>query len=151
MELSKITKQYWGEKDWQDLKSAESISDLYVIASRVINRIPKPIVTVCGPIATGGLGSIEKNLNAFNQTIINLQNGGLNVFDQMPFEEMMQKLTRKLQKGEYPVNILTDFYLPIFESGILSESYFMPDWGSSRGATWEYEQFKRLGIKINLL
>lgn len=149
MELSKITKQYWVEKDWQDLKRAESIADLYVIATRVINRLPKPIVTVCGPIATGGLGSIDKNLNAFNQMIIRLQNSGLNVFDQMPFEETMQELTRKLQKGEYPESILKDFYLPIFESGMISESYFIPGWESSHGANWEHDQFKRLCIKIN--
>ena len=124
---------------------------MFIIASRVIDRLPKPIVTVCGPIATGGLGSVEKNLHAFNQKIIELQNKGLNVFDQMPFEEPMQEFKKKLQKGEYLESILTDFYLPIFESGMISESYFMPGWESSHGANWEHEQFERLGIKINLL
>jgi len=113
--------------------------------------MPKPIIQVCGPIGTGGLGSVDKNLNAFNNTIIKLQNEGLIVFDQMPFEEPMQKFKEKLLKGEYLESILTDFYLPIIESGFISKFYFMPGWESSHGANWEYKEAQRLGIPITYL
>ncbi|MFA6393072.1 MAG: DUF4406 domain-containing protein [Candidatus Paceibacterota bacterium] len=151
MELSKKTKEYWTEKDWCDLKKAKTILDLFVIAERIINKMPKPIIQVCGPIGTGGLGSVDKNLNAFNNTIIKLQNEGLIVFDQMPFEEPMQKFKEKLLKGEYLESILTDFYLPIIESGFISKFYFMPGWESSHGANWEYKEAQRLGIPITYL
>jgi hypothetical protein len=148
MEFSKKTKEYWEEKDWEDLKKAESIKDLYLIAERIINRMPKPMVQVCGPIATGGLGSIEANLNAFNETIIDLQNKGVNVFDQMPFEDPMQKLKTKMSTEECVNSILNDFYLPIFNIGHISSFYFMPGWESSNGANWEHERAKELGIEI---
>lgn len=147
--ISEITKQYWEKEDWDKLEEAESIKDLYFIASKIINRIPKPFIQVCGPIATGGLGSVEKNLNAFNKVIKKLQNEGLVVFDQMPFEEPMQKLKVKLAPGkEYFNSILTDFYCPIFESGFISAFYFMSNWQTSFGAKWEHEKAKELGIKI---
>lgn len=106
---------------------------------------------MCGPISTGGFGSIKANLNSFNDAIINLQSKNLNVFDQMPFEIPMKNLKYKLSGGEYMEDILTNFYLPIFESGRIQELYFLPHWQSSHGSNWEHEQAKRLGIKITYL
>ena len=152
MEFSEITKKYWEEKDWQDLEKAESMKELYLIAERIINRMPKPIVQVCGPIANGGLGSIEANLNAFNQTIKGLQNKGVNVFDQMPFEEPMQVFKKKaVIKEEVFKSIMEDFYLPIFKSGLISTFYFMPSWQTSLGSKWEHKKAKALGIEIKYL
>ncbi len=149
MEFSEITKQYWEEKDWKDLENVKLASDLYIIAKRIIKRMPKPFVQVCGPIGTGGLGSIDGNLNVFNNTINELQSQGLNVFDQMPFEKPMQELHEKLiAKGEYPKSLLTDFYCPIFESGLISTFYFLPNWKTSTGAKWEHKKAQELGIKI---
>lgn len=149
MELSKKTKTYWEEKDWQDLNNVESVSDFYVIAKRIINRMPKNLVQVCGPIGTGGLGSKEANLNAFNETIKDLQRKGLNVFDQMPFEAPMQELKEKVMpNGEYFESILTDFYQPLFESSVIYKFCFMPNWQSSKGANWEHEKAKELNIEI---
>ena len=97
MEFSEVTKKYWKDEDWDNLEKAESMVDMHIIAERIINRMPKPIVQVCGPIANGGLGSFEANLNAFNETIKSLQQQGLNVFDQMPFEIPMQDKSFILQ------------------------------------------------------
>ena len=148
MILSEKTKQYWQENDWQDLEKSENIKDLYVIAKRIIDRMPKPMVSVCGPIATGGLGSINKNLEFFNNTIIKLQNNGLNVFDQMPFEGMMQKLKDKMGLESCIKSIVDDFYTLIFESGYISTFYFIKGWESSNGAKWEHDMAQKLGIKI---
>jgi len=149
MELSRITKQYYKEEDWLDIEKAETIKDLYLVAERVISRLPEPRVQVCGPISTGGKGSIDANLETFNEKIKELQKNGLNVFDQMPFEEQIGKLVHSIEeKGEYAETILLDFYLPIFEGNYINELHFLPDWSSSYGANWEHEQAKRLGIKI---
>lgn len=148
MELSKKTKEYWKDQDWKDLGKVESVVDLHVIAERIIARMEKPLIQVCGPIGTGGLGSIEKNLDAFNNTILYLQSKGLSVFDQMPFEAQMQNLKKKFSAEKVVNDILNDFYLPIFKSGSISAFYFMPNWQTSFGAKWEHEEAQRLGIEI---
>ena len=151
MELSKKTKEYWEEKDWQDLENSKSIKDLYDIALRIINRMPKPFSQVCGPISTGGLGDFESNLNVFNNTIISLQDKGLNVFDQMPFEHKMKVIKESFPKKDYHDDIINDFYLPFFESGLVTTFYFIPDWQSSRGAQMEHALAEKLGIEIKYL
>jgi len=145
------TAQYWTEEDLEAIKKAKDFKELYLIADKILKIMPHPIVQVCGPIGTGGLGNVEDNLKAFDETIKYLQSKGLNVFDQMPFEWPMQVLKFNLSPDVYPESILTDFYMPIFESGLVSEFYFMPNWQTSKGATWEHEEAKRLGIKINYL
>lgn len=146
--LSDKTKEYWEEKDWQDLEKAQNIKDLYIIAERVIGRMPKPMSSVCGPIATGGFGSIDKNLELFNSEIIRLQKSGVNVFDQMPFEEMMQKLKNKMGLDQCCKSIVDDFYTRIFKSGYISDFYFIKGWETSNGAKWEHDIAQKLGIKI---
>jgi hypothetical protein len=148
MKLSKKTKQYWWENDWKDLENAKSVADLHAIAERIISRMNKPLIQVCGPIGTGGLGSVEKNLNVFNDTIIKLQEKGFDIFDQMPFEDQMQNMKKKFSSDQVVENILNHFYLPIFKSGAISTFYFMPGWQTSIGANWEHEEAQKLGIKI---
>lgn len=145
------TSKYWTEEDLQAVKDAQNFKELYSIAEKILKRMPAPIVQVCGPIGTGGLGSVEANLAAFDQQIRNLQEKGLHVFDQMPFEWPMQAIKFKLSPDTYPESILSDFYEPIFNSGYVKEFYFMPTWQSSKGATWEHEKATQLGIKINYL
>ena len=142
------TAQYWSIEDFEEVENAKNFKDLYAVADKILKRMPQPIVQVCGPIGTGGLGNIEDNLSAFDQTIRSLQSKGFNVFDQMPFEWPMQAMKFKLSQDVYPEDILNDFYLPIFESGFISEFHFMPNWKTSRGANWEHKQAERLGIKI---
>ncbi len=148
MEQSLITMKYWSDGDHEAIKKAKDFKDLYLVAERILSRMPKPIVQVCGPIGTGGLGNPKDNLEAFDSEIKKLQAKGLNVFDQMPFEWPMQAMKFKLEKGIYPEAILTDFYLPIFNSGYISEFYFMYNWQTSKGATWEHSKAIELGIKI---
>jgi Domain of unknown function (DUF4406) len=148
MEFSDTTLKYWEKNDWHDVENAKSILDLYVVAKRIIERMPKPIVEVCGPVVNGGLGSFEANLNVFNETIKNLQSQGLNVFDQMPFEDSMQRLKRENDFDKIVESIKYDFYMPIIKSGIISVFYFINGWELSNGAKWEHEIVKELGIKI---
>ncbi len=118
------------------------------IAFRVLSRMPQPIEQVCGPISTGGRGSLLANLIAFNEVIVELQAQGKHVFDQMPFEQPMQRVKAGLPLDQYPTILLDEFYLPIFESGLIQKLQFMPEWESSFGARWEHAQAERLGIEI---
>jgi len=145
---SKENHEYWDEKDTQDLDRAESVTELFTIAKRVLSRMPKPVAQVCGPVSTGGLGSIKANLEALGNTIKNLEKNGVSIFDQTPYDAAMQRIKEKISPTVYFQGVLTDFNLPIFEDGGIQRIYFMPDWQSSMGATWEHAQAQRLGIEI---
>ena len=48
----------------------------------------------------------------------------------------------------YWLPILDIFYKKVFESGYVSTALFLPDWQSSKGATWEKKLVSDLGIKM---
>jgi len=73
---------------------------------------------------------------------------GICVFDQMPFEVPMQRIKARYPSGALNMDLLLDFYLPIFERGFIETLYFLPDWETSFGARWEHEQAQRLNMKI---
>lgn len=151
MKLNEGTRIYWSEEDILELEKVETFSSMCAVALRVLARMPRPISMVCGPMTTGGAGSRFENMLIFNEAIILLQAKGVNVFDQMPYEYPMERLKTGRPEGGYHTEILTDFYLPIFESGIISKFYFLPGWESSVGATWEHEQAMRLCAEIEYL
>jgi hypothetical protein len=146
-----VTSEFWTEQDWEDLYAAKSAAEMYVIGRRVLDRMPHGVVQVCGPIATGGLGTLEANLHAFNDQIKRLQSQGLHVFDQMPFEIPMQELKKDLKPGEYATSILDDFYLPLMQNDKVTTFYFMPNWETSTGARWEHDLVTKMGKEIKYL
>ncbi len=148
MELNNHTRQYWTEKDLIELEQTEDMPQMLAIGLRVLKRMPQPVGQVCGPISTGGRGSILANLIAFNEAIVFLQAEGKHVFDQMPFEQPMGRVKAQVPDGEYATMLLTDFYQPLFETGLIKIFYFLPDWESSVGACWEHNQALKLGIEI---
>ncbi|MES2930592.1 MAG: DUF4406 domain-containing protein [Patescibacteria group bacterium] len=151
MEISEATKQYWKDEDWENLRKASTLADLYTIASRILNQMPQGnIIEVCGPIGTGGRGSVEANLAYFNEKIHALQRDGHIVFDQMPFEDSMQRIKKELPVDAHDL-ILSEFYLPLLTQGKIAAFYFLPGWETSKGATWEHDLAGRLGIPIHYL
>jgi hypothetical protein len=63
------TAQYWTEEDIMAVKEAKDFKDLYKIAEKILKIMPQPVAQVCGPIGTGGLGNVNDNLKAFDETI----------------------------------------------------------------------------------
>jgi hypothetical protein len=139
---------FWKEEDYGELEKAKTFSDLVPIALRVIRRMPAPVAMISGPISTGGRGSIEANLHLLSAAVDFAHTKDVSVFDQNPFEDKLQVLKEMTPHEGYCETLLVDFYLPIFESGLISAMYFLPDWQTSTGATWEREQCKRLSIEI---
>lgn len=142
---------YWTPFNIFDLRNAETFNALFDVAHQILLRMPQPIAMVCGPISSGGLGSKEKNLEVFRNTIKTISDKGVVVFSQMPFERPMWKIQEKIEAVPCyngGCNILESFYLPIFESGLIKKFYFIRGWETSLGATWENNQAKRLGIEI---
>lgn len=134
------------------MDKAETFEDLAEIAINIIKEMSKsglPIVEICGPISTGGLGSLEKNLARFENAIEKAIKNGLQVFNQAPFEVAIKRLSDKYPKTDgYCMSILDIFYRKVFESGYIKIALFLPDWQSSRGATWERKTVSDLGIEI---
>lgn len=150
-EINKITKQYWTEEDFENLQKAETIQNVFEIAQNVISRMPDNVAQVCGPVTSGGKGSIEENLKQFDKVIDDLQEQGVHVFDQMPYEETFQRIAYSKTSDQNHDDILSEFYEPIFRLGKITTLFFVPGWESSKGANWEYQKAQELGIEIKLL
>lgn len=138
---------YWFDDDIAVIEEAQSFKELLPVALAIISRMPKPVGQICGPISSGGKGSIEQNLAAINEVISTLTAQGKSIFDQVPFEGPMQRI-KGLNNHSNNLRLLEDFYLPLFTFGSIQILYFLPDWQSSHGARWEHEQALRLGISI---
>ena len=108
----------------------------------------RPIIQVCGPISTGGLGSVEANSARFWRSVEVASQHEMLVFNQMPFQEAMIRLDKQRGQVGYCTDILDIFYTRIFQSGHIEEGLFLPDWEGSVGARWEREIMKRFGIRI---
>lgn len=144
--------KHYTQKDFEDIDRAKNFKDLGQVAINVLKRMPGPVIQVCGPISTGGKGNVKDNLLALDKAIIHLKNLGHNIFYQLPLEDKTAELDKKWKienpSETYCQPILDDIYKPLFESGLIKQLWFLPGWESSRGATWEREQGKRLGIEI---
>lgn len=140
-----------------EIDSAETFEELAEIAMSILKDMSlegKPIVQICGPISTGGLGDIDKNFERFKKAVETAGEKGLHVFNQTSFEEAIQRLSKYTQSkhsqnpDSYHMPILEVFYRKIFESGFVKTTLFLPDWQSSKGATWEHNLVTSLGIEI---
>lgn len=105
----------------------------------------KPIAMVCGPISTGGRNSRKENLAIFSKAIERVTSSGLLVFNQMPFEDDMDRIYKSnpVLQG---LTLLEEFYKPIFESGYIKLLCFLTGWENSIGAKWEYNYAQKLEI-----
>ncbi len=98
---------------------------------------------VCGPITTGGTGNQTHNFEVFNATVRGLLRRGKQLFNQVPYEFGLRRLAHKWEaegNTDYCMPILTTFYARVFESGAVTEGWFIPGWKSSFGACWERDK-----------
>lgn len=135
------------EKHFVDIKTASDHYQLFCVARDVLELLPNPIGMVCGPISTGGLGSVEANIQRFNEAIDSLLTLKISIFNQIAFEPKLAELHQPDETG-YDWRILNDFYEPIFQTGKIKTKFFIPGWQSSTGARWEREQASVLKIQV---
>lgn len=153
--MNDIHYKYWSFEDRLSLSKAKTFVDLAILAISIIQRMPKGVQMVSGPITTGGFKDIDQNRRVFEKVIEILSERGVNIFSQMPFEEKIVELAKIWQaenpEEEYCMPILNDFYEAVFSSGLVSDLNFIFDWESSFGAKWENSNCKRWGINANYL
>ncbi len=151
-----------------DLTDITSYGDL---ARHALQNIAEHDVRamVSGPITTGGVASRgvtdpaqiqRQNLAIFDCAIRYTQaladcNGGSNVWDQMPYEEVIARLVEDEKSspgyGGYPTRLLQEFYLPVFQGAGFSVVHMIPDWENSTGASWEKKVLEALGARVEFL
>ena len=144
--------EYWTPEEKRRLKEAGKISELADIALVVLDRMSvssdnREITQICGPMTTGGLGNLRDNMALFEYAITVAGENGFYVFNQLPFQDgMVRILNWAPGQKVYRQEILEEFYRPIFASGKVQKTLFLPDWQSSHGASWEFELLGKLGI-----
>lgn len=97
-----------------------------------LKKLPQPLVRVCGPLTTGGLG-YEENARRLTRAEKILSERGETVFRFGDSEAHIQG------KGYEYSAIMEEFHKPILESGLISKAYFLTKWQESKGATWEHD------------
>lgn len=150
------------EKQVAAIARATLLTHLVKIAKKSIKRAqkehPKKLtLQVCGPITSGGKGDRDANLIEFNKAVTGL--AGLKrylVFNQMPYEDKIGALVKQIMqksslKFAYCMDVLLDFYEPLFEKKYTDMLVFLPGWEASTGACWEYKKGMNLGIKTRQL
>jgi hypothetical protein len=136
---------------------AQTLFELRLIAIEELNKFTSGAEVVCGPISTGGTGNLETNLKIFDAAIEGRLKQGKAVFSQRPYENALFRLRQEWRdrnakgSGDYYWAILTEFYRPLFEAGIITHAVFIPGWESSTGAVWEREEFSRLQVRVTEL
>jgi hypothetical protein len=131
----------------------DSLTGLRLLAEVELHKFIDGAEIVCGPISTGGRGSVEANMKAFEATVTGLLRDGRPIFSQIPYEEKIFFFRERFQAkpgnaGKYYLPILYDFYLPLFETGRIKKGWFLPGWESSFGARWEREQLQLYRAEI---
>lgn len=127
-------------KKEQQISEARSLRRLADIAMASLCRLPQPVVQVCGPLTTGGKGTLMENMAYFYEAIHFLHyEFNFSVFDQIFFHGKISVLAEQVSGGrrERHREILQNFYTPIFDSGLISLALFLPGWHTSRGAIHE--------------
>lgn len=139
---------YWEPQHIERLGKVSGYEDIGKISLEVARKIPQPLEIVSGPISTGGLGSLEKNLDVFQRTILKLSQQGKIMFNQIPIEEPIQRLKTN---SHYDFGVLTKIYLPLLESGLIKTLNLIYGWKTSTGALWEHDNARRLRVNVAYL
>jgi len=135
------------EKDPKMVSSFEGLAELALSQLRILEQCS----IVCGPISTGGLGSVEKNIEIIKVVSDYLESTGIRIFNNIFYEKYIVKLKNEWEsEGNtgYCTPILENFYLALYKSGHIKIAYFLPGWESSYGASWERNILPKCGVKI---
>lgn len=144
---------FWTDAENRALESVTSFEEMVPVAVGILERMAATnthIIQICGPMSTGGRGSLVANMAFFKKALaVAVQNGAC-VFDQTPFEGAIVRLGNVTDNPkEYCMDILHVFYRGVFMSGLLNELMFLPDWETSVGARWEYSEGSLLRLKLS--
>ena len=153
------TMNYFSPDDIDDIAAAEKIEELVSIALSVLDRMPKPVCWVGGPMTTG-LRTNEDNKERLRQTILRFKEQGATVFNYLPLQKKAMDILRREfgdeqllrdQEHQLQERLRDELYAPIFESGKINELRIMPQSGASFNVQWMRGFARGKGITIKLI
>ena len=122
----------------------EQLQNLALYALENLRASNQPVLQICGPISSGGFGSVKENIEYLQSVIYEVQRAGFSVFDQLEYERDLDWIMGPSTDDDHM--ILEYFYDPILRSGYISGLVFVPLWETSVGCLWE----NKLGMSLNL-
>ena len=142
--------EYYTPEVLEKINASKDFSEAVEIAIDILKRMPQPIAQVCGPITTGGKGSIKENTEVIENTVKKLSNQGITICNQTKFNTPIIRFRTESKLNNIDSNalVLEKFHKPILDSGLIKKFYFVHGWESSMGSRWERAQAKKLGIEI---
>ncbi len=145
---------HWTELEIRVLEGITSFHEMIPVGVTILHKMreadDRPIFQICGPMSTGGAGSLELNMRRFILAQKVARENGLYVFDQTPFQDAMIRLSQPwVDRKEYCTEILHIFYRGIFKTKILKGLVFLPGWESSVGTRWEREEALLHGLEVS--
>lgn len=139
----------------EESRKAQNFAAVSRLMCEEASKFPHGAEMVFGPITTGGRGSPELNLYAFEASIKRLLAEGREIFNQIPYEPKLFQLS-SIWRESCPANrdaycwpLLKEVYLPLFQSGFIVRGWFLSGWESSQGARWERQVLTDLTIPCN--
>lgn len=134
------------------LEAASSYEEAAMVAIDHLRRLCieyGPLVQICGPISTGGLGSRERNLKRLSRYVDACHKmQEFPIFNQLHFEGIVKRFSPEHGPQSYDPRILPNFYEPVLRQGFITRLYFLPDWKTSEGAKYERWLGERFKIEI---
>jgi hypothetical protein len=135
---------YLTNADLGDLQMATTVGDVVKVALVVIDRMPRPIRIVVGPI-TSGRRTPKENRERLHRTILRYKTSGVTTFNHLPFQRRaMQVLRQALGEGQLSEaekillqeQLRDQFYAPLIKSEKIGEVRIMPGSDASLNVHW---------------
>src|SRR5688572_27674653 len=101
------------------LAASNTFEELLETAYFEISQLlQEPVGIVCGPITSGGLGSMDAKLAHYEGWINKLKSEGENKSSQIPYEKPMQRIKKTPYYDPTWNHILETFYGSLFKSSL---------------------------------
>ena len=149
---------FWTRDELDALAKAatlEAVADIAIEHLRKLVAIGLPVIQICGPMTTGGSKRLDgswdfdANMRRFRFAIeMAAAELGHTVFDQVPLQTAIIRITDHHESKEYRMDILEILYARIFECGCVDTVYMLIGWEESIGATWEYHKVQKHNIDV---
>jgi hypothetical protein len=142
---------FWTKEDSVRLQEAEHLHEVLPIAQEVTRRIYEQTGSlpwmVSGPINHGGKRNRPENLKLFNQSIYKLDGIVDSLFNQIPMERTISKLSVPRESSHEP-DPVGDIYLPLISKGYIGGLYALYNSLTSYGARREQETAKKNSVPV---
>ncbi len=91
---------------------------------------------------------MEENLKKLYKHSVSLSNDGRCVLELTSFQPAIERLILKLDRNDYPIEILNEFTFPLIKNGCFDTLHFCNNYQESYGTTAEHLIAKLFDVPI---